>query len=68
MESDRWYYRCKLKHDDIVTIVVLAHRKTFFMKIYEYFLKIRSKEVVNMSSSVGIVTVNHSLSYKRDRQ
>ena len=48
-----------MRYNDIVTSVVIAHRQNVVRKISEFFLEIRSKEVVNISSSVGIIIVHH---------
>ena len=59
MKSGRGYFRCKLRHDEIVTIVVLAHRQNIIRKISEFFPEIRSNEFINSSISIGIVIVHH---------
>ena len=66
MESDRGYYRCKLRHNDSVTGVVLSHRRKVVRNIFKLFLKIISKEVVNRRSSVGIVIVHHISLHRGD--
>ena len=59
MESDWGYCRCKLRHHEVATIVVLDPRWKVDRKISEFFLNIISKEIIISISSVGIGIVHH---------
>ena len=68
MEINRGSCRCKLNPGEIVTGVILAHRQKVFRKISKFFPGIRSKDFVNIRSSVGIVIVHHIYLHEGDRQ
>ena len=68
MESNGGSCRSKLRHDEVVTSVVLYHRQKVGRKISELFLEIRAKEVVNGSRYIEIVIIHHIYPHRGDRR